>query len=155
MGGHFQKSCAPRGGAHLKLVTGIIIDHIDSFFKLALRFIYPPPFFLFFIFFFCRHPIMTVFWTCRISEFFVQNLYFFMENWHFLSNSQWLTLFVWSNDPFLKKNWTSHQKDLAILVLSRCPIIPVTSKVECPPSFQYWISPAYQFYKLSLNVKKN
>ena len=27
----------PGGGAHLKLVTGIIIDHIDSFFKLALR----------------------------------------------------------------------------------------------------------------------
>ena len=31
----------PPGGPHLKLVTGIIIDHIDSFFKLALGLIYP------------------------------------------------------------------------------------------------------------------
>ena len=34
------KPPAPPRGAHLKLVTGIIIDHIDSFFKLALRLIF-------------------------------------------------------------------------------------------------------------------
>ena len=123
----------PPGGAHLKLVTGIIIDHIDSFFKLALRLIYPPLFFFFFFFFAVTQ--WPFFELVEFPNFFVQNLYFFMENWHFSSNSQWLTLFVWSNDPFLKKNWTSHQKDLAILVLSRCPIIPVTSKVECPSLF--------------------